>query len=80
MNIALAALMTMAATAEGGVTVHGRLLPRPRRRPPLVLGPRKVACRQCGAAVGESCVPRTLGKCHYHRVRVDDAKAREEKS
>ena len=72
MNVALAALMTMAATV-GETPNARRLLPRPRRRPPLELGPRKVACRSCGAAVGESCNRRTLGKYHYHRARVDDS-------
>ena len=76
MKYAMAAMMLAAASAGEGVTVHGRVLPRERRRPPKVLGPRKVACRRCGAAVGESCDPRTLGRYHYHRVRVDDAEAR----
>lgn len=72
MRIALAALMMMAATA-GETPNARRLLPRPRRRPPLELGPRKVPCRSCGAAVGESCDRRTLGRYRYHRVRVDDS-------
>lgn len=70
--MAMAAMMLATASAGEGVTVHGRFLPE-KRRP---LGPRKVACRRCGAAVGESCDPRTLGRYHYHRVRVDDAAAR----
>lgn len=68
--MAMAAMMLATASAGEGVTVHGRRrLPRERRRPPKVFGPENVACRR-------GCDPRTLGRYHYHRVRVDDAKAR----
>jgi hypothetical protein len=73
MNVALAALMTAAASLGGLPSI-----PRARKRPTREIGPGKVACRQCGAQVGEVCDRLTLGRYHHHRVRVDDAKARRE--